>query len=120
MRPSHTTRAIAELLENYGELWYVIALNQQWFEKALPPPMPSAEIQRDKQGIMVYDVFARGHYSRMTLEIRLSYEDALNAGKALAVEEKGILLSYDETQDALHWIRPEQDATGPNEHGVRL
>jgi hypothetical protein len=107
IRPSHTTSEIAQLREEaYHGLWHISALNCQWFEGGPPPPEPSSEIQRDPQGLILYDVFALGAHSLSprTLGVRLLLEVAQKLGEQVAAKEDGILLLNHDPEDTLEWL----------------
>ena len=114
--PSHTTEEIAQLLARDGDVWHVKASDAYERNEGPPPPEPSTGRVFSPEGVLLYDVFARGRLlAAFATHVRLPLHDALQARERLEVEEHGLLFRYAESEDTLEWLnpRPKLEAKGP-------
>lgn len=107
VRPSHTTEEIAQLLARDGDLWHVKASDAHERNEGPPPPEPSTGRVFSQEGVLFYDVFARGRLlAALATYVRLPLHDALQTGEHLAEAEHGLLFRYAESEDTLEWLNP--------------
>jgi hypothetical protein len=118
IRPSHTPRDIAVLMETYGALWFEQASNLHWFHQP-PPPPPSVEVQVNEQGEQLYDLSvvesAFNPLSLGGLFVRLTYTQVVQKARSLVEGSRpdDMILRYFEEEATLQWMNAVYTDVGP-------
>lgn len=119
IRPSHTPRAIEELMKSYGALWFEQASHLHWFNQQSPPPQSSTEVQVTERGEPLYDLYVvTSTFNPLSLSdlfVRLPYAQAVQKARSLIDGERpdDMVLRYFDEGASLQWMNAVYTDVGP-------